>query len=484
MPADLDLCYLPATEALAKFRRRELSPVELMEATLARAEEVEPVVNAFTWQFAEEAMAEAREAEGRYLGRGPAPGPLAGLPVAIKEEMAVEGQPWTSASLILADKVATHTAPLAQRAIDAGGIVHARTTQPEFACAGFTHSRLFGVTRNPWNPAFDVGGSSGGSAASLAAGTAALAGGSDIGGSIRIPASCCGVVGFKPPYGRVPEEPPYNLDHYCHEGPLARTVADCALFENVVAGPHPNDVASLRDEVSIPADLGDVRGWKIALSVDLDGWTVDPAVEANTCAVAAVLRDAGATVEEVAIGWDRAAISEAVSIHYAAIFGSSVAALLPEHRERMTPYAVRFGEQFGELPPGGVLRGLELEGEIYGRLGALLAEYRLLLCPTTAIPALPAGYQEADLRSDAWGMAAYPTWDHLMTVPFNVCSRCPVLSVPSGFSPDGVPTGVQLVGRTYTDADPFHAAAAIEARLPWLDAAERRPRIEGAGVAA
>ncbi|MBA3415202.1 MAG: amidase [Chloroflexia bacterium] len=479
MPADLDLCYLPATEALARFRRRELSPVELMEATLARADAVEPVVNAFTWRFADEAMVAAKEAEWRYLGRGPAPGPLAGLPVAIKEEMAVAGQPCTSASLIQAHAVATHTAPVAQRVLDAGGIVHARTTQPEFACAGFTHSLLFGVTRNPWNPAFDVGGSSGGSAAALAAGTAALAGGSDIGGSIRIPASCCGVVGFKPPYGRVPEEPPYNLDHYCHEGPLARTVADCALFENVVAGPHPNDIASLRDEVEIPTELGDVRGWKIALSIDLDGWDIDPVVAANTRAVAEALRDAGATVEEVAIGWDRAAILEAVSIHYAAIFGPSVAALLPEHRERMTPYAVRFGEEFGTLPPGGMLRGLELEGEIYARLGALLAEYRLLLCPTLAIPALPAGHPESDLRPDAWGLAAAATWDHLMTVPFNICSRCPVLSVPSGFSAAGVPTGVQLVGRTYADADPFHAGAAIEARLPWHDAPERRPRIAG-----
>lgn len=477
MPHDRDLSYLPATEALALFRRRELSPVELTEATLARAEAVEPMVNALTWRFADEALAAAREADRRYGGQGPEPGPLAGLPVAIKEEMPVAGQPATSASHIYADYVADHTAPLAQRVLDAGGIVHARTTQPEFACAGLTHSRLFGVTRNPWNPAFDVGGSSGGSAAALAAGIATLAGGSDIGGSIRIPASCCGVVGFKPPYGRVPQEPPYNLDHYCHEGPLARTVADCALFENVIAGPHPLDVTSLRDPVSIPADLGDVRGWKIALSIDLGGWDVDPAVAANTRAVAAALRDAGATVEEVALGWNRDAMFEAASIHYAAIFGPFVAALLPEHRDQMMPYAVRFGELFNDLPPGAVLRGLELEGEIYAHLGALLEEYRLLLCPTLAIPALPAGYPADEIRPGARGIAAMPAWDHLMTVPFNIASRCPVLSVPSGFSPDGVPTGVQLVGRTFADADPFQAGAAIESRLPWLDAPARQPGI-------
>ncbi len=134
-----------------------------------------------------------------------------------------------------------------------GAIVHARTTAPEFSCAGFTHSRIWGVTRNPWNPDFAVGGSSGGSGAALASGTATLASGSDIGGSIRIPAAYNGVVGFKPPYGRVPQEAPFNLDVYCHCGPMARTVADCALFENALAGPHPHDHASLRPKLELPA---------------------------------------------------------------------------------------------------------------------------------------------------------------------------------------------------------------------------------------
>ncbi len=124
-----------------------------------------------------------------------------------------------------------------QRILDAGGIVHARTTTPEFSCAPVTWTKLWGVTRNPWHPDYSPGGSSGGSGAALAAGSTTLATGSDIGGSIRIPASFCGVVGFQPPYGRVPEVEVFNLDHYCHEGPMARTVADCALLENVIAGP-------------------------------------------------------------------------------------------------------------------------------------------------------------------------------------------------------------------------------------------------------
>jgi Asp-tRNA(Asn)/Glu-tRNA(Gln) amidotransferase A subunit family amidase len=202
--------------------------------------------------------------------------------------------------------------------------VHARTTTPEFCCAPVTWTKLWGVTRNPWNLAYSPGGSSGGSAAALAAGTATLATGSDIGGSIRIPSSFCGVTGFKPPYGRVPEVPPFNLDHYCHEGPMARSVADCALLENVIAGPHPSDVVSLRPKLEIPFPLEPVAGLRIALSPDLGCFTVDPDVAANTLAAAERLRDAGAVVTEVSLPWRRADIARAARIHFGMIFGPSV----------------------------------------------------------------------------------------------------------------------------------------------------------------
>ena len=151
---------------------------------------------------------------------------------------------------------------------------------------------------NPWNQNFDVGGSSGGAGASLAAGLTTLAGGSDIGGSIRIPASCTGVVGFKPPYGRVPQQPPFNLDHYCHEGPMTRTIADCALFENIITGPHPS-IASLREQAEFPLEPSGVAGLRIAVSVDLGSWDVEADVKRNTLRAAEALRAAGATVEEV-----------------------------------------------------------------------------------------------------------------------------------------------------------------------------------------
>ena len=311
-----DLCYLPATEALRFFRERALSPVELLQALIDRAETVEPRVNAFGDTYFDEALEQARRAESRYAGTRPCRRPLEGIPIAIKEETPIAGQRTTNGSLVCRDHVETHTAAVAERILKAGAIVHARSTAPEFSCAPFTHSRLWGVTRNPWNLDWSPGGSSGGAGASLAGGTTTLANGSDIGGSIRIPASMCGVVGFKPPYGRVPEVPPYNLDHWCHEGPLARTVADCALLENVMAGPHPSDGASLRPKRRIPGSLGGIDGWRIALSVDLGGYEVDEVVAANTLAAADALRECGALMEEVELGWNPLEIGRAARAHF------------------------------------------------------------------------------------------------------------------------------------------------------------------------
>ena len=219
---DTELCYLPATEALRLFRTHKLSPVELLEAQIKRADEVEPIINAFTDTFYDKALKKAKAAEKRDMVPRGRVRKLEGLTVAIKDEMEVKGQRNTQGSLILKDYIATTTDPAVERLLRAGAIIHARTTTPEFSCAWITHTRLHGTTSTPWNPIYTSSGSSGGSAASLATGTSSLATGSDIGGSIRGPAAACGVVGYKPPYGRVPQSPPFNLDWYCHVGPLAR----------------------------------------------------------------------------------------------------------------------------------------------------------------------------------------------------------------------------------------------------------------------
>jgi Asp-tRNA(Asn)/Glu-tRNA(Gln) amidotransferase A subunit family amidase len=362
---------LSATEALARMRAKELSPVELLGSVQARAADVEPTVNAFTEQREEAALIAAEESAERYAA-GQDLRPLEGLPVALKEEVPVEGWRMRYGSLAV-DEIADETAPIAERIFAAGAVVHARTTTPEFSCTGYTHSKLWGVTRNPWNPEVAVGGSSGGSGASLAAGTSSLASGSDIGGSIRIPASINGVVGFKAPHGRVPTSAPYNLDRYCHDGVLARTIADCVLFENVVAGPHSADIASLRPKLEIPARLEGIDGVRIALSVDLDSWEVDDEVAANTRAAGQALIDAGAKVDEVDIPWNLELLMDTARRHFAAIFGAEIASAADAFPDLVNDYVHAWAEEARELmaEPGSFLRGLHQEAEVWAPIGQL-----------------------------------------------------------------------------------------------------------------
>jgi Asp-tRNA(Asn)/Glu-tRNA(Gln) amidotransferase A subunit family amidase len=469
-----ELCYLSATNALARFRAGELSPVELMEAVIDRALQTEPTVNALPHTFYEEALVAAREAERRY--RDGAARALEGIPLALKEEEAVQGQPWTQGSLIHAETIADYTSEFARRHLDAGAIVHARSTAPEFSCAGFTHSRIHGVTRNPHNPGLAVGGSSGGSAASLAAGSTTLASGSDIGGSIRIPAAACGVVGYKPPHGRVPCDPPYNLDTYCHCGPLARTVADCALYENVVAGVDPEDIVSLRSEMLLPDRFEGIDGMRIALSLELGGdWTIDDDVRANTLAVADALRVAGATVDEVDLAIPYDEVMRAVSVHFHHGFAADIGEAVAAYPGLVCDYTREMVEASARLVEGlGIAEGLRLEAELYRPLGRLLARFDALVLPTSRIAGLDAGDGYADHAPVAGGTQLEFYMGNFFTPVFNIFSRCPVLAVPSGFGARNAPTGVQIAGRTYDDPTVFRVGAALEAVRPW----DTRPVVE------
>ncbi len=463
-----DLVYLPATEALARFREGSLSPVDLLEAVIQRTEEVNPAVNSVAERLFDEARAAAAAAADVYATRPEESRPLEGLPIAAKAEQPIAGRLFTDGSLAFADRVADVTHPILERITAAGGVIHLRTTTPEFSCAPFTHSKLWGVTRNPWNLHYSPGGSSGGSAACLAAGMAPLATGSDIGGSIRIPASFAGVVGFKPPYGRVPSLAPFNLDTYCHDGPLARTVRDCALLQNAIVGPHPHDVASLRPAVTIPDELGSVRGLRVALAVNPGDWLMEADVVVNTRAAAEALGAAGAVVEEIDLGLRRAEVARAAEIHFSAIFGPMVGEVLEVYGDLLTPYAQHFARRCNPTAaPGTFLEGLELEAAVYDRVGPLLERYDALICPTSGVPAVVAGEDYVDELMSINGEAADPIVDTIMTLPFNILSRCPVLAVPSGWAASGVPTGIQIVGRTYDDATVFRIGAAVEEVRPW-----------------
>ena len=462
-----DLHYLSATEVLRAFRERELSPVEVFDAVAARADSVEPTVNCLLERDVEASRAEAQRAADRYAAGAPA-GPLDGLPVVLKEEQPIAGRSLRLGSLVTEGYVSEETHPVAERVLAAGGVVHARTTTPEFSCAAYTHSRLWGLTRNPWSPDWTPGGSSGGSGAALASGTAYLASGSDIGGSIRIPASFCGVVGFKAPYGRVPAIAPWNLDTYCHDGAMGRTVADTALLHNVIQGQHPLDHVSL-PALPIPEELGDVRGLRVALAVTLGDLPVEPVVEANTRAFADALKAAGAVVEEVAVGISREALTEAALVHYGSIMGPSMGDLGVE-ASAFENYTQHF-LQMATAAAGrtSVYQGLAGESAVHLALAQVFLDHDVLICPTAGGYGFRAGEEYAE-GIDVAGTHLDMYLLACQTPVFNIASRHPVLSVPSGMGPNGVPTGVQVVARPYDDVTAFHAGAAAERELGlWND---------------
>lgn len=475
-----DLHYLSASEAIALFRARSLSPVELVRALIARTEAVEPKVRAFIHRFFDRALDQARRAEERYGGAGGGPRPLEGVPVAIKDLHPIEGEITTHGSKVFAESRDASTLETVRRLLAAGAILFARTTTPEFGSATVTHSKLWGTTHNPWNLAFSPGGSSGGAGAALAAGTTTLADGSDYGGSIRIPASCCGLVGYKPPYGRNPADPGAGLDPFSHFGPLARGVADAAMMQNVMSGPFEGDVASLPDRVVLPTALDafeGIAGFRVAYSIDLGYMPIDPEIRANTLALLDALRHLGCALEPVDLGWTTR-VREAYELHHAAADAAALSVLLPACRDDLTDYVVHEIERGLPISARELFAAHQVRTEMYASLGPVLARADLFVCPTTAVASVPAGHSPLanDLRVDGVAVSGHLGW--VLTYPFNMLGPLPVLSVPSGRSRDGVPTGVQLVGRPYDDLRVFRAAAALERALgPWYCDPARRPSL-------
>ena len=461
-----ELCMMTAGEALAAFRARRLSPVELMQAVIARVEQVNPTLNAFTYTFFERALAQARRAEAKYLKSDGRPRPLEGIPVAIKDLHPVKGEITTFGSKAFADNRPDHTAPTVERLLRAGAILHARTTTPE-SPSGTTYSALWGVTRNPWNTAYSPGGSSGGAGAALATGMTMLADGTDAGGSIRIPASACGLVGYKPPFGRNPLDRDFPRETILHFGPLTRAVGDAALMQNVMSGPHAEDPCSLRTRVRIPENLAGIEGWRVAVSLDLGYKSIDPEVERNTRAAADVFRGLGCDVEDVALGW-HSGVLDAFLTHSEALYAGMFGHLLPRWRFEMDPFLVDVIERGMRLDAARAYRVNLVRGEMYRQLSPILDKYHVLICPTLAVPSVPIEHNNMDYDLRIGGTPVQPHLGWLLTYPFNLVGECPVMSVPSGFCrKTGVPTGIQIVGRSFDDLRVFRAAAAYEKASPW-----------------
>jgi Asp-tRNA(Asn)/Glu-tRNA(Gln) amidotransferase A subunit family amidase len=458
---------LSAGEMATLVAAGDVSPTELVEASLARISEVNPSLNCFCAVRDADAVAEAAAATAA-VARREALGPLHGVPIALKDTTPVAGQRTTLGSYTHEHWVPSRDAYVAARLRAAGAIVVGTTTTPEFAHAGVTDSPLWGTTRNPWNPQRSPGGSSGGSGAAVASGCVPLAEGSDMGGSVRIPAAWCGVVGLKPSFGRIPMDVlPGLFDSLSHHGPLARTVDDARLFTSVLQGSNDADVMSMPRLDALDSPLGaDVRGLRVGVSVDLGAWAVHPEIEAAVRHTADVLHDAGAVVEHVTLHgsgrleelWD-----ELWAVFMAAYYGH----FLEEFRDRMTPGVVRLIER-GNVMDAVHYKRLEIERTNWWRdVAAVFADHDAILCPTMATSPSPAAM--ADLvRERPPDDGRYHGDD--MTAVWNLVAPCPAISVPAGFHhvmPDaGLPIGVQFVGRRWRDDIVLRLAAAVEAAGP------------------
>ena len=465
---DGDLCFLPATELVRLYRARKVSPSEVMRAVLARIDAVNPSVNAYVTVAREAALAAARKATSA-LRRGATLPPLHGVPVSIKDLTATKGIRTTWGSKEFEHHVPSEDALVVTRLKAAGAIVVGKTNTPEFGAGGNTFNAVFGATRNPWNLALTCGGSSGGAAVALATGMGPLAQGSDLGGSLRIPAAFCGVVGFRTTPGLVPVYPrELAWDSLSVSGPMARTVADTALMLSVVAG--PDDRAPLSYDVEPRAFLAairrpSVRGWRVAWTPDLGGLIpVDAEVARVAAGATSIFRSLGARVTTASPSF--AELDDIVL----GTRGLSMVALhadrLPRWRGEMQKGLVWNIEQGLALTPRDIGRAEKLRSMLWERVRRFMARYELLVLPTVAVRPFPVE-QPYPTEMDGKPLENYMQWVSL-TYALSV-TGLPVISVPAGFTRDGLPVGIQIAGRRRQEAAVLAAAAAFEAAAPWTD---------------
>ena len=480
-----ELCFTPATELASRIRRRDLSPVELVEAFLERIEKRNPEINGYVTVLGEEALEAARRAE-TAVGSAQPPGPLHGVPVAIKDLFDYKaGVRNTFGSKPLTGYVPRQTATYVERLEEAGAIVLGKTNTPEFGHKGATDNLIFGPTSTPFAPGKNAGGSSGGSAAVVADGLCALAQGTDAGGSIRIPASFCGVYGLKASYGRVASatrpDAFLSLTPFSHSGPLSRTVEDAALMLGVMAGPHPRDPFSLPEGGVdyIAATRRPIEGMRVAYSPDFGIFPVEERVLSVVAGAVRAFEEAGARVEEVEIelGHDNTELCELwmreVGVKSAEIVANleaaGVADLLGEHRDDLTP------ELAGLLDKGHGLGAVEyrrdevVRSEVFDAIQDVFDGYDLIVTPTLAVPPFDNAADGNTVGpSEVNGVEVDPLLGWCLTYPINFTGH-PAASIPAGFTDDGLPVGLQIAGRRFADEAVIAASAAFERIRPWHD---------------
>tara|TARA_Y100000758_G_scaffold187073_1_gene133235 strand:- start:145 stop:1569 length:1425 start_codon:yes stop_codon:yes gene_type:complete len=462
--SDTPIWQMTAVEIAAAVRSGQLSAVEVTEAILARIETIDTHLNAFCISMADSARATAASIDQR-ISLGEDPGPLAGVPISIKDNLYIEGERTTFGSKWFEHNVTPEDTPLVARLRQAGAVLIGRTNSPEFGWKGATDNLVFGTTRNPWNTERTPGGSSGGASAAVSSGMGPVGIGTDGGGSIRIPAAFCGLFGIKASFGRVPNYPATTVDSLRHKGPLTRTVADAALVLDVIAGPDDRDSLSLPADSVSYSDVLDqgISGCRIAYSPDLGFGEVDPEV-ASLCAEAVErFAETGATVETVSLDWPDP--YDCWNIYFYGGIAGSLGPRLAEEGDQLDPGLRELVEEGVKLSGGEFARASLDRFAYWQRVVRLYDDYDLLVTPGTAVPPFPIGLDNADPMP---GQPVRPLLWTPFTYPFNLTGQ-PASVVPCGFTADGLPVTLQLVGRRYDDAGVLRASRAFEQVAPWAD---------------
>jgi amidase/aspartyl-tRNA(Asn)/glutamyl-tRNA(Gln) amidotransferase subunit A len=482
MSAGAEFEPMTAAEMVTAVRERRVSPVELVHACIERIEQRNASLNAFVYQGFDEAVERAREAEAA-VADGQDLGPLHGVPTAIKDLFDFKpGWPATFGGIrALRSFTLDARCAYAERMEQAGAIIVGKTNSPVMGFRGTCDNYLFGASRNPFDTTKNTGGSSGGSAAAVADGLVPIAEGTDGGGSIRIPASWCGVYGYKASFGRVPFLSRPNAfggtDPFLFEGPLTRTVEDAAFGLTALAGYHPEDPYSLDEHVDF---LGALRrpidGMRIAYTPDYDVFPIDPRVESVVGGAVRAFEELGAHVEEVSVGItrDQRELSDLwcrlimpINLQTFEVFKDQGLNLLDDHREDFPPEYLRWIDVGYEMSAIEFVRDQEIRTEVYNAIQGVFADHDLIVGPTLAcLPVDNAEDGNTVGPSEIGGVQVDPLIGWCPTYLFNYTGH-PAASIPAGMSDDGLPVGLQIVGRRYADADVLAASAAFEQARPW-----------------
>ena len=455
-----DLGWLSAQRQIELFRAGTLSPVDVLKTQIMRIERYGAALNAVTHEHFDEALKAAGNSEQRY--RNGTPRALEGVTVAVKDEYAKAGWVVTQGSKLFKDDIKSDTHPVIDKLIEAGAILHAQATAPELFLLAVTWSDLWGVTRNPWNRCYTPGGSSGGSAALVAAGMSTLAIGSDMGGSIRIPCALTGLYGSKPAYGRIASPDSSALVPHATPGPIARSLPDLARLQDVMVGPAPGCPATLRPRLRLPEKY-ESEPRRLALSLDL-GWArLDPDIRQGAIEAVKAFEDAGHVVETIALPLETSDVQMREAIEKA-LFSTAIGGSLLElqvRREELTRYGRRFVDLASALGPSDATDAAEETLRLYRVIEAhvFARGFDALIVPTVATTTIKAEFDPTrDIpHVDAVAVDPYSGW--FLTSLFSLLNWMPVINVPAGRARNGVPFGLQIATAPYEDICCFELAA-------------------------